>query len=210
MRAAPIDYLKKHGFDFKSAESPDIYTHLESTFANPGHTGSKFSALSQDLITMLINRGEEALLSELMERHRKTGKLATVKQVIEMPFVVGTDSLVELKDDDKKHVIELIDQPGTRNERVIQVLPAQADAIPVTHHITVTGGLYADGHTTGFFSLQAGRASRDGKKAAMLLTADDIRSLLHEMEARIEDIGLISEHEARAMIAKARKALNLR
>jgi hypothetical protein len=144
MRAESIHYLKKAGFDFKPAESPDMWSHLESHFAGPSRIGPKFMSLPAGLVAELINRGEDALLDALAACHLKTGKLAPVSHVLEMPFVVGTDGTVSVTAADRKRMLVLVDQPGTAKERIVHLLPAKADAIPGTRQVTVTGGLYPD------------------------------------------------------------------
>src|ERR1700733_5193094 len=94
MRTESIQYLKSAGFDFKPADSPDMWLHLESHFAEPSRVGPKFMPLPAGLIADLINQGEDALLDALAACHLKTGKLAPVSHVLEMPFVVGTDGTI--------------------------------------------------------------------------------------------------------------------
>ena len=212
MRAESIRYLKIAGFDFKPAESPDLWSHLESQFVDPQRIGPKFMPLPHDMITTLIARGEDVLLESLMIRHRTTGKLSPVSEVLEMPFVVGTDGLVTVTEADRAKLLDMIDQPGTPRERIIHLLPTTLGAIPDTRKVTVTGGLYADGHTAGFYSMRPGNQADTPhleKTSAWLATPDEIKDLAHEMERKLEDISVISRHKCEAMIAKARKALNI-
>jgi hypothetical protein len=96
MRVDSIRYLKEAGFDFKSAESPDLWSHLESLFAGSRRIGPKFMPLPAAPFAELIARGEDALLNALATQHIATGKLASVAEIIEMSFVVGTDGAMSL------------------------------------------------------------------------------------------------------------------
>jgi hypothetical protein len=207
MRTDSIRYLKSAGFDFKSAESPDLWSHLESHFAEPPCIGPKFMSLPAARMAELIDRGEVALLEALAAHHLRTGRLTSVAQVIEMPFVVGSDGTIPLKDADKTRLLKLIDQPGTAREHIVHILPAKADAIPATYKVTITGGIYLDGHTAGFFALHPGSHPDAETADAWLATPDEIKALARDMERKIEDITLVTRKECEAMIANTRKIL---
>jgi hypothetical protein len=210
MRAEAIRYLTDVGFDFKSAESPDLWTHLESHFYGRQPIGARFDPLPSDAIADLIMQGEEALLDALMHQHQRTGTLSPVSHVLNMPYVVGCDrSIHKMKSSD---TLALIDQPGMATERLVHVVRTDREKIPSTHQATVKGGVYADGHTVGFFDLIPGDHSRESSVETdhpiYLATSDEIAALVKEMEVNIEDIVLATEAECKAMIARALRAIS--
>jgi hypothetical protein len=199
-----VRYLESAGIHYKPAESPELWAHLEGHFEGPCRVGSKFSRLPASLVEEMIAKGEEALLAGLVADHRRTGRLGPVACLLAMPYAVGTEAAVPLGRVDKARILDLIEEAGTPSERLIHIIPAAADAIPCTYEMTVTGGLYADGHTAGYYDLVPGHADAD---CAWLATAEEIESLAREMEARIDDIAIMPRHECEGMIVRARKAL---
>jgi hypothetical protein len=206
MRADAIRYLNEAGFNFKSVESPDLWTHLESHFYGKQRVDSRFEHLPATAIADIIMKGEDVLLEALMQEHKATGRLAPVARVLDMPFVVGRTSAIRASQAKSDEVLMLIEQPGTAAERVIRLLPVGIDKIPTTHHATVTGGLYADGHTVGFFDVNPGDNVAE-ISSVYLATPDEILSLVREMEANAEDVTLVTQAECSAMIKRAMKAL---
>jgi len=212
LHSESIQYLEKAGFHYKPAESPDLWSHLEAHFAGPKPIGPKFSTMPANFIAELIMLGEEALLEALVTHHRQTGSPGKVARVIELPYVVGTQGAVHLSGIDPNRVMHLVENPGTSQERVIHVVAASADDIPCTSQMTVTGGVYADGHTAGYFDLCPGDHANgeDGSKdmaLAYLATPDEIAVHLREMEMKAEDIAVITRRECDDMIAKAKKIM---
>jgi len=204
-----VQYLERAGFHFKPAESPDLWTHLESRFGGAGIVGPKFAPMSASFVAELIGQGEDVLLEALVEMHRRSGALGRVVQVIDLPYVVGTGAAIPLAKADPARVLRLIDQPGTPKERIVHVVPASADDIPVTTRMTATGGLYPDGHTAGYFDLRPGgpETGDDESAVAWLATRDEIAALLSEMEANLDDVTIRSRKETEDMIAKAGRLL---
>ena len=215
LHSESIRYLEQAGFHYKPAESPDLWGFLESHFAGPRSIGPKFVPMPTSFIAELIAMGEEALLEAMVAHHRKTGTPGRVARVIDLPYVVGTMAAIPLAAADIKRLVRLVSQPGTPHERLIHVVPSAADDIPTTSRMTATGGVYADGHTAGYFDLCPGEhISGDGPEAkgaedsfAYLATPDEITALAREMEARLDDIAIVSAKEGRAMINKALAAV---
>jgi len=208
-----VRYLEKAGFHYKPAESPDLWGFLESHFAGPQGIGSKFSPMPASFVAELINMGEEALLEAMVQHHKRTGSPGRVARVIDLSYVVGTAASIPLNQADKRHVLRLVDLPGTPRERIIHVIPSKADDIPSTCHMTAIGGVYADGRTAGYFDLLPGErleeSVHDGKPSdtAFYATHDEIAALARDMQVRAEDISVITRKECDEMIAKARKIL---
>jgi len=206
-----VHYLEHAGFHYKPAESPDLWTFLESHFAGPRPVGSKFTAMPSAFVAELIGLGEEALLEAMVAHHRKTGSLGRFTRVIDLPYIVGTDAAVPLAEADSAQVLRLIEQPGTPAERIVRLVPTAADDIPCTSHMTVTGGLYADGHTAGYYDLRPGEHCENGDTLpagfAFLATEAEISSLAREMEAKIEDITLVTRRECEEMLGKVKRML---
>ncbi len=205
-----IRYLEGVGIHYKPAESPDLWTHLESHFAGPHPIGPKFSHLPASRIADMIGKGEEALLAAMVEQHRRTGRIGHVTRSIDMPYVVGTAGTVSLATADKARVLTLVEQPGSVNERLVHVMPVAVDDIPSTHQVTITGGTYPDGHTAGYYDLQPGHppaGSKDKDACVYLATEDEIIGLAREMEEKIEDIVVVTRKECDALLKKVKKAL---
>jgi len=210
MRSEAIDYLNQAGFDFKPAESPDLWTHLESHFLDRQRIGARFNALASDAVADLIRRGEEALLTAMATQHRATGRMAAICHVLELPYIVGCDDTVGMQSARDYESFMLVDRPGSFGERLIRLLPAGAGDIPTTRQATVSGGVYADGHTVGFFDLCPGSHTQDGENDAVhLATPIEIVSLTREMESNSDQIAIATQHECAAMIAKVRTALKM-
>jgi hypothetical protein len=211
MRADSIRYLNDAGFDFKPAESPDLWTHLESHFSGARRIGSKFNPLPASAVAELIAKGEEALLDALVLEHQRTGTLASVTQVVDMPYIVGIDGDISLSHAKAAETFDLIEQPGTIAERLIHVLPAGKDSIPPTCQATVRGGLYPDGRTVGFYALSPGNHADEDRIAAAdhvyLATPEDIAALAKDMETNAEEIVLVTRQECDAMIARVKRLL---
>jgi len=208
-----VRYLEQAGFHYKPAESPDLWGFLEGHFAGPQSIGPKFTPMPASFVAELINLGEEALLEAMVLHHKQTGTPGLVARVIDMPYVIGTAASIPLAEADASRLLRLIDQPGTAREHIIHVVPATADEIPSTSHMTAIGGVYSDGRTAGYFDLLPGErleASAHGKMEGALAyyaTPAEIAGLAREMEARAEDISVITRGECDAMIAKAKKIL---
>jgi len=204
MRADSIRYLHDAGFEFKSVESPDLWTHLESHFSGAGRIGLHFDPLPADRMNALIAQGEEALLDALVRQHKATGQLAAVAETIDLPYVIGIDSAIGAAEATHGEVLALIDRPGTVGERLIHVLPTPASALPPTRQATIEGGVYLDGHTVGFYTLHPGHHADEGLYRA---TPTEIARLATDMETNADDIALITRRECDAMIARAQRAL---
>jgi hypothetical protein len=202
-----IRYLEQAGIHYKPAESPELWCYLESHFAGPHAIGSKFNHISASSMAELIAIGEDVLLSAMVAGHRQGGILAPVSKVIDLPYIVGTEAAMPLARADKGHLLQLIARPGTPKERFIHILPAPADEIPCTRRMTVTGGLYADGHTAGYYDLFPGDHVNGEGTLAWLATPGEIIALVHEMEAKADDIALVSRAACEGMIEKAKKAI---
>ena len=205
-----IDYLKQFGFDYKSAATPLIWTHLENQVSESNRIGAKFNSIPSSAIAGMIEAGEAALLAALESQHRRTGKLDQVSQVIDMPFVVGTVGVIPQEGVDEDKLLRLIERPGTAQERVIHVLPVESDALPITRQVTVTGGTYADGHSVGVFGMMpgdGGQERRFGGRMAYLATPSELRHLARDMENKADDIVAVTRQECDAMLAKVRELL---
>ncbi len=203
-RADAVRYLEQAGFHYKPAESPDLWSYLEGHFAGPQALGPKFDRMTSSFVTELIEKGEDALLEAMVTHHRKQGRLDRVSKVIDLPFVVGTGAAVPLAKADARYVLKMIAGAGTSQERIVHVMPAEPDEIPSTSQVTVTGGLYADGHTAGYFDLRPGEWTDDGAETyAWLATHDEIAALTREMEERVEEVTVVTRRECQDMIAKA-------
>ena len=210
MSRASIDYLKQAGFDYKTASTPLIWTHLENQVAESNHIGGKFNPIPATAITAMIEAGEEALLSAMVEHHRRTGSLEQVQQVIDMPFVVGTVGVIPQEGVDEARLLRLVDHAGTARERIIHILPVDEDTIPCTRQVTVTGGTYADGHSVGYFGLKPGDGElgkRFGGRCAYLATLPEIRHLARDMELKADDIVTATRRDCDAMLAKVHALL---
>jgi hypothetical protein len=202
--ADSVSYLESVGIHYKSAESPDLWTHLESHFDGPRRVGSKFSRLPGGLIEDMIAKGEEVLLKGLVETHQRKGRVSLVSCRLALPYVVGTEAAIPWSLVDRDRVLELIEDAGMPGERRIRVVPAAADDIPSTYEVTVTGGIYGDGHTAGYYDLIPGHADKD---CVWLATPEEIEGLLREMETKIDDIAIVTRRECEELLEKARKAL---
>jgi len=214
LRADSVRYLEQAGFDYKPAESPDLWSHLESHFAGRQSIGPKFAPMPASNVAELIAMGEGALLEAMIAHHRQTGTLARVARVIELPYIVGTGAVIPLSRADARRVLRLIKDAGTPYERLIHVMPAEADEIPCTSCMTVTGGLYPDGHTAGYYDLMPGDHPEDSAPAlgadescACLATRNEIADLAREMELKLDDIAIVTREECEEMIEKVRKTL---
>jgi hypothetical protein len=207
MHSESIHYLEAAGFHYKPCESPEIWTHLESHFIRPAPIGSRFVHFSASRMEEMIARGEDVLLDALMSGLRRTGKPGPVAETIEMPYIVGTSSTVSPAVADPARILWLVDQAGTSREHIVQVMPAEADAIPGTRHMTVTGGLYADGHTAGYYDLCPGMPVK-ADACVYLATAEDIRALAEDMRVKAEDIVLITRRECEVLLAQVEKLLD--
>jgi len=213
-RADCVSYLEHAGFHYKPAESPDLWSHLESHFGGRQAVGPKFTPMPSVFMTELIAMGEEALLEAMVAHHRQTGALGRVARVIDLPYIVGTGAAVPLARADKRRVLHLVADPGTLYERLVHVIPVEADEIPTTSRVTVTGGLYPDGHTAGYYDLTPGdqtadvdAASDEEEARAWLATRDEIATLAREMELGIDDIVTITRRECEVMVERAKKTL---
>jgi hypothetical protein len=209
MSADAVHYLKAAGFQYKAAESPDLWTHLVSQMTESQGVGTKFSPASSSALAAMIAQGEAALLQALVDHHRRTGALDQIATVIDMPYIVGIEGVIPLEGADPKRLLRLVDHPGTSRERIIHVLPAEGDAIPCTKQVTVTGGLYPDQHTVGYYGLHAGGGSekRFGGKCAYLATSEDIKELADEMEQKADDISAVTRKECNEMLARVKRLL---
>jgi hypothetical protein len=215
LHSESIRYLEKAGYQYKPAESPDLWGFLESHFAGPRIIGPKFVPMPASFVAELIAMGEEALLEAMVAHHRKTGNPGRVARVIDLPYVVGTMAAIPLAVADTSRVLRLVSQPGTPHERLIHVVPSAADDIPTTSRMTVTGGLYPDGRTAGYYDLSPGEhLAGDGPDAkgaersfAYLATPDEIAALAHEMKVKSDDIAIVSGKECQTMITKALAAV---
>jgi hypothetical protein len=83
--------------------------------------------------------------------------------------------------------------------------------MPCTRTITVSGGLYADGHTAGLLALAPGD-HRDGRATdsdhvAYLALPQEIRGLARAMDERAEDITAVTHADVQAMLARVREIL---
>ncbi|MGE3624440.1 MAG: hypothetical protein AB7H77_11300, partial [Bdellovibrionales bacterium] len=94
LHSESIRYLEQAGFHYKPAESPDLWSHLESHFSGRQRVGPKFTPLPATTVAELISMGEEALLDALVSHHKKTGNPGRVARVIELPYVVGTAAAI--------------------------------------------------------------------------------------------------------------------
>jgi hypothetical protein len=119
------------------------------TLADPGRIGLRYYPAPASLVANLIAKGEGALLDALVSGHSQTRKLEFVAHIIDLPSTIGTESKVLLADTDAGKILYLIDTLGTPPEHRIVVLLCEADAMPCTHQLTITGGLYVDGPTVG-------------------------------------------------------------
>jgi hypothetical protein len=209
LRADAVRYLEQAGFHYKPAESPDLWSYLESHFASPQSVGLKFNHLPGSFVAELIAMGEEALLDAMVALHQRTGALGRVERVIELPYVVGTGAAIRLTAAEAQRALRLVIEPGTPQERIVHVMPVEADAIPCTTRMTATGGLYPDGHTAGYYDLRPGEiADKSGEGVfAWFATPDEIACLAREMEAKIEDITVVSRAEAEEMVNKVEEIL---
>jgi hypothetical protein len=210
MNHSSILYLKDAGYSYTSAESPQLWTHLENQVLESQPIGAKFNRLSMTALENLIAMGEDALVEALVAQHRRTGKLDKVHQVIDLPFVVGTFGIIPIEGTDDSKLLKLVDGSGTPKEHVIQVLPVESDVIPCTRQATVTGGAYSDGYTMGLYGLSPGDGAKErrfGGKCAYLATAQDIKILASEMELKVEDIVTVTRQECEAMLARVKALL---
>jgi hypothetical protein len=211
MRTDSLNYLKNVGIDYKSSESPDLWSFLEDHVTRPHRIGHIFSPMSPLIIEDVIARGENALLDAMVVQHLRSGTVDEVTEVVEMPFSVGHCSSLIITNPDHEGLFRLIENPGTAHEHLTHVVAADEELIPCTHRVTVKGGIYADGHTAGYYDLYPGFADVDdteGGVQAWLATPREISALAYEMEHKLDDIRIISRRECESMILKARKRLN--
>jgi len=128
MHPESIHRLEAAGFHYKSCESPEIWTHLESHFTDLTPIGPRFDHFSTSRMIEMIARGEDVLVESLMAELRRTGKPGLVTEVIEMPYIVGTSGAAPLAEvDDPSQILNLVDQAGTAREHIVRVLPTEAD-----------------------------------------------------------------------------------
>lgn len=211
MSQASIGYLKEIGFDYKPADSPVLWTHLENQVIESHSVGAKFTAIPGLAFEAMVAAGEEAFLTALVDQHKRTGRLDSVHPVIDLPFIVGTVGLIPLEGADPKKLLKLIENPGSTKERIIHILVVESDAIPCTRQVTVSGGTYSDGHTAGLFGLSPGNGASDkrfGGKCAYLATAQEIKGLADEMVLKAEDIVSVTQKECEAMLASVKALLD--
>ncbi len=209
--AGQIRYLHDAGVEFLSAESPALWTHLESRFSDSKNIGSKFAALSATFVAALIADGEAALLDQMTGMLRDTGRIGRVTRVLKMPYLIGTEAVCAADSVDATKIITLIQSPGEVGEHHIRVIMADADDIPCTSTVTVEGGLYPDGRTAGFFALYPGdlpaHGRGDDKNHVFLATEEEIRRLTAEMLSRADDLTTATKAECAAMVERALKVL---
>ncbi len=209
MHTDSLNYLKSIGIDVKPAESPDLWNFLEEQVVRPSHIGHRFIAMPPAIVADVIVQGENALLDAMVVQHLRDGKIGEVSEVIEMPFVVGTNGSIMIAEDNHSDMLDLIEQPGTHQEHIIHVLLTEAEAIPSTHRVTVKGGLYVDGHTAGYYDLYPGDADDPAAQAkqARLATSYEIKTLALDMEENIDGIAIVTQRECEAMIARVKELL---
>lgn len=206
---ALVNYLGSAGIAYQPAQTSALRSHLEGHFSESHSIGSKFSSMPDSRVAELIAEGEKILLDELAATFRKTGHIDRVTRVLDLPYVVGTDAVKPRAEVDASRLIRLVQYPGAMQERIIDVLPTPAEAIPSTHKVTVEGGLYADG-TVGYYDLYPGDATLGGKeedKLVFLATPEEIRGLIREMQASLVDITVATGPDCEAMIQRAKKSL---
>ena len=206
-----INFLHAAGVEFRSAESPLLWSHLESRFTESTGIGSKFTALPAASVAALIAEGEAALLDDMAGMLRDTGKVGHVTHVLNLPYPVGTEAVRDAREVDAEKVITLIQAPGLPTEHRIRVMLAHADEIPCTNTLTIEGGVYPDGHTAGFLSLCPGDLPAHGRGDdaghVFLATDAEIRSLAAEMLEKAEEITTATQEECAAMVERAMKIL---
>jgi hypothetical protein len=205
-----IRYLATAGVHYKPAESPDLWAHVEECFADHGQIGPRFNPIPHSSIAELIAKGEDGMLAAMVAHHQQTGRLDVVQHVLDLPYIIGTEGKMPLKDADAARLLRLVNRPGTAQEHLISVLAVEADAIPCTNRMTITGGLYADGHTAGLYGVHPGNVVEDAFATdayALLATAEDILALSHEMEMHMDDIACATRKECDAMLKRVKKLL---
>ncbi len=207
-----IEFLRAAGYTYLPAESPMLWTHLESRFTESRAVGSKFGQMSSAFIEELIAEGEAILVREIVETLRRTGRVERVTRVLSRPSRIGTSAVVPRAEVDSAHILSLVSGAGTVVEKVIRVVPTQANAIPCTNEFTVEGGLYPDGRTIGFFDVHPGNLLAQGRgddaNHVYLALEEEIRQLASEMRLKAEDLTTVTGAEGEAMAERAIKALS--
>lgn len=201
-----LRYLHAAGFDYCSAESPRLWNHLESQINESNRIESRFRPLSAEAMVALIMNGEDALLDRLVAEHRRHGHIDRVSCVLNLPYSVGVDGVVSRAAVDESQLLQMVLNPGTASEQVIEVLPTAADAMPLTNQVTIEGGVYADGHTTGYFSLFPG-SHKEMNDTVYLATHAEIRRLANEMLDNADDITVVTKAECAAMVEQVMRNL---
>ena len=201
MTATPHIYFSSARLRYKPMTSPDLWTHLENLFEGPNRIGACFAPLAGDSRDELLAQCEEALMEAFVVLHQKTKRIEKVSCTLEMPFVTGTCGMALPHTCDTDDFLHLIDNAGAPHERLIRVLCTKADALPITHTVTITGDLYGDGHTFGMTTLRAGNETTT--TAASLATREQIRRVAYDMEEQKELIRIAPRAEIETMIIAA-------
>lgn len=208
--SALVECLKAAGLTYRPAESPVLWTHLESRFSGERRMGSRFDPLPSSFVAEVVALGESLLLQDFATAVRAQGRVERVRRVMTMPYLVGVEALRPRGEVNASHVLPLIALPGERGETLIHVVPTAADALPVTNKVTVEGGPYADGRTVGYYNLHPGALACevDAQDLVILATAEEIRALARAMREHREDVVSASPSACEAMAVRALRALD--
>ncbi len=200
------NYLRDHGFDYRTVETPRIWTHLEESFARRSGLGSRFTSLPVRKVRQIIRYGERAALHALVHAHQQGQSLSHVTISLNLPFPVGSERRVVETNSDTRTQLSLIANPGTPSERLVTVRLVSESDIPLTHSLSVNSGLFADGLSLGLHSISPGEPLV-GYDNILLVTAEDIRRALSDMRAQIDEIAVVNAETCLELISRAEKAL---
>lgn len=206
MRTDLMGYLQTNGIDVATPDSPHILSMLQEHFDNH-HFVAHFDSLTEAERQKLIQEGHDALIEALAEQHQQTGKLEDeVARVIEMPFIVGGDPIVPRHAVDPTRMFKLMEAPGTNHERLVWLMATNEGAIPSTSKATVTGGLYADGHTAGYLHIFA--ASQPlSDQVAVMATPSQIYTMAGLMQDELDQLPPEHRMKYEKMIARVHERM---
>lgn len=205
-----VSYLQEQGFNFKPANDPMLWTHLEQMIGDSFAIGGKFAPVTSSRLTEMISHAESAALVDMAEQHRKSGTLGVVETVITMPFIVGTEAVVPMDSVAEDQRYSAIIKAGDAREQCVTIVPVADDAVPSTKQMTVKSGLYADGQTLGLWGVQSGghSARRFGGQGAFLVTKRDVREIVASMTSQLDEITTVTRAEGEEMLKRLRNILD--